>query len=74
MQNSVYLGRSRVCAGLFSLLLTSVVVLVAPVAGLFGMIAIGIEEYLVALALGFAIIPIVELGKMIHRIADKRHS
>ena len=60
-------------AGLFSLLLTSVVVLIAPVAGLFGMIAIGLEEYLVAMALGFSIIPIVEIFKIFHRMIDKKH-
>lgn len=32
------------------------------------------SEDLVALALGFTIIPIVELGKIIHRIADKKHA
>ena len=59
-------------AGLLSLLLTSVVVLIAPVAELFGMIAIDWQEYLVATALGFTIIPIVEIVKIFHRIVDKR--
>ena len=60
-------------AGLLSLVLTSVVVLIGPVAGIFGMIAIGWQEYLVAMALGFSIIPIVELCKVFHRIIDKKH-
>ena len=59
-------------AGLLSLILTSVVVLIAPVAEIFGMVAIGLEEYLVAMALGFSIIPMVEIGKIFSRIIDKK--
>ncbi len=61
-------------AGLLSLILTSVVVLIEPIANVFGMVAIGWEEYLVAMVLGFAIIPIVELCKIIHRAIDKKHA
>jgi Ca2+-transporting ATPase len=60
-------------AGVLSLILTSVVVLIDPIAKIFGMTAIGWEEYLVAMALGFSIIPIVELIKIIHRAVDKRN-
>jgi len=59
-------------AGLLSLILTSVVVLIAPIAEVFGMVAIGWQEYLVAMALGFAIIPIVEIIKIFHRAVDKK--
>ena len=59
-------------AGLLSLVLTTVVVLIPPVAALFGMVAIGIEEFAIALALGFSIIPLVELVKLIHRIIDRK--
>ena len=59
-------------AGILSLLLTSVVVLVAPVANLFSMVAIGWQEYLIAMALGFCIIPLVEIVKLVHRIIDKK--
>ena len=59
-------------AGVLSLILTSVVVLVAPIANIFGMVAIGWQEYLVAMALGFCIIPLVEIVKLIHRIIDKK--
>ncbi len=69
-------------AGLLSLVLTSVVVLVPPItisgvinnfsiAGMFGMVNIGWEEYIVAMALGFSIIPIVEIVKLIQRIVKK---
>ncbi len=61
-------------AGALSLILTSVVVLIEPIANVFGMVAIGWEEYLVAMALGFAIIPIVEIAKIIHRAVDKKHA
>ena len=59
-------------AGLLSLILTSVVVLIAPIAEIFSMTAIGWKEYLVAMALGFSIIPIVEIAKIFTRIADKK--
>ena len=59
-------------AGILSLLLTSVVVLIQPIAEVFSMTAIGWEEYLVALGLGFCIIPLVEIGKIFSRIADKK--
>ena len=59
-------------AGILSLILTSVVVLIEPIANLFSMVAIGWEEYLVAMALGFCIIPLVEIVKLVHRIIDKK--
>jgi Ca2+-transporting ATPase len=59
-------------AGILSLILTSVVVLIEPVANLFSMVAIGWQEYLVAMALGFCIIPLVEIVKLVHRIIDKK--
>jgi len=61
-------------AGILSLALTSVVVLIAPIANVFGMVAIGIEEYAIAMGLGFAIIPIVEFIKIFSRIIDKKKS
>ena len=59
-------------AGALSLVLTSAVVLVEPIAKLFGMTAIGLEEYLVAVALGLLIIPIVEVIKIFSRMIDKK--
>ena len=59
-------------AGALSLLLTSVVVLIAPIAEVFGMVAIGIEEYAVAMALGFSIIPMVEIAKLFGRLFAKK--
>jgi Ca2+-transporting ATPase len=59
-------------AGALSLLLTSLVVLINPIASLFGMVGIGFVEYIVAMALGFAIIPLVEAVKFVHRMIDKK--
>ena len=59
-------------AGLLSLILTSLVVLIEPVAKLFGMVAIGWQEYLIAMGLGLCIIPIVEVVKLVHRLIDKK--
>ncbi len=59
-------------AGLLSLLLTSLVVLIPQVASIFGMVGIGIDEYFIALGLGFAIIPIVEIIKLIQRLVHKK--
>ena len=58
-------------AGLLSLILTSLVVLIAPIANIFGMVAIGIDEYLIAMGLGLCIIPIVEIVKLVHRLIDR---
>ena len=51
-------------AASLSLILTSIVVLIQPIAGIFGMVAIGFNEYIVSVALGFIIIPLVELVKI----------
>ena len=59
-------------AGILSLLLTSVVVLIDPIAKVFGMVGIGWEEYLIAMGLGFTIIPMVEIVKLVHRMIDKK--
>ena len=59
-------------AGILSLLLTSVVVLIDPVAKVFSMTAIDAKEYFVAMGLGFLIIPLVEIVKLVHRLIDKK--
>ena len=59
-------------AGILSLALTSVVVLVEPIATIFGMTAISWAEYGIALGLGFSIIPMVEIGKIFSRMIDKK--
>ena len=59
-------------AGILSLILTSVVVLIEPIAQVFDMTAIGAVEYFVAMGLGFLIIPLVELVKFVHRLIDSK--
>ncbi|MBR2474904.1 MAG: calcium-translocating P-type ATPase, PMCA-type [Clostridia bacterium] len=59
-------------AGLLSLALTSLVVLVPPIAKVFGMVALGGWEFLIALGLGFCIIPLVETVKFFHRLIDRK--
>ncbi len=59
-------------AGILSLLLTSVVVLVDPIAQVFGMVGIGLDEYLIAMGLAITIIPLVEIFKIFHRLSDKK--
>ena len=61
-------------AGILSLLLTSVVVLVPGIADVFEMAAIDWKEYLIAMALGACIIPLVEIVKLVHRIIDKKRA
>ncbi len=58
-------------AGLLSLLLTTVVVLIPGIANVFGMVAISWKEYVVAMMLGFTIIPMVEIVKWIQRLIHK---
>ncbi len=59
-------------AGLLSLVLTSVVVLIEPVAKAFSMTPIDAAEYFIAMGLGLCIIPLVEIVKLVHRIIDKK--
>ena len=59
-------------AGLLSLLLTSVVVLIPGIATAFKMTAISWQEYLIAMALGFCIVPLVEIVKLVHRVIDRK--
>ena len=61
-------------AGVLSLLLTSIVVLIPAVAELFSMTAIDAKEYFIAMALGFTIIPLVEIVKLVHRMIDRKHA
>lgn len=58
-------------AGVLSALLTSLVVLIDPIANIFGMVALGGKEFIISIALGFTIIPLVELVKLITRITKK---
>ena len=58
-------------AGILSALLTSLVVLIDPIANIFGMVALGGKEFIISIALGFSIIPLVELVKLITRINKK---
>lgn len=57
---------------LMSLLMTTVVIYVPFLANAFDFQTIDLMEYAVALALAFAIIPLVEIVKVIERAVDKR--
>ena len=58
-------------AMLGSLLLTTLVIEVRPIANAFGFTPIGWEEYGIALVLAFLVIPIVEIVKLIQRKVNK---
>ncbi len=55
-----------------SLLLTTAVLEIPFLANAFGFTPIGLTEYAVALALGFLVIPIVEIVKFFQRLAAKK--
>lgn len=57
---------------LMSLLMTTIVIYVPFLANAFDFQTIDLMEYAVALALAFAIIPLVEIVKAIERVVDKR--
>ncbi len=57
-------------AGALSLLLTTLVIEVPFLANVFDLCNLTIREYGIALALAFAIIPLVEIVKLVHRIVD----
>ena len=59
-------------AMLGSLVLTTVVLEVPPIAAAFGFTPVGLTEYLVALGLALLVLPIVELVKALQRAAARR--
>ncbi len=61
-------------AGVLSLILTTVVIEVPFLAEVFELAHLSLTEYGIALALGFIIIPAVELVKLVHRQLDKKKS
>ena len=58
-------------AGIGSLVATTLVCEIPFLANAFGFASVGISEYLIALALGFVVIPVVELVKLIQRKVAK---
>ncbi len=59
-------------AGVLSFLLTTAVVEIDFLSNVFGLAHLAIDEYLIALGLAVLTIPVVELVKLIVRIADKK--
>jgi len=66
-------GQNKVlwAAMLGSLLLTTVVIEVGPIARAFGFTPIGLTEYAISMGLAFLVIPVVEIVKAIQRAASK---
>jgi Ca2+-transporting ATPase len=54
-----------------SLLLTTVVIEVGPIARAFGFTPIGLQEYGISMAMAFLVIPVVEIVKAIQRAIKK---
>ena len=65
-QNKVLIG-----AGIVALIATTLVCEVPFLAGAFGFTAVTLTEYLIAIALGVLVIPIVEITKLIQRKRNK---
>jgi Ca2+-transporting ATPase len=61
-------------AGLGSLIATTLVCEVPFLAEAFNLAPVGITEYLIALGLGFTVIPVVEAVKLIIRLIDRAKS
>lgn len=55
-----------------SFILTTTVCEVPLLANAFGLTSVGLKEYLIAIGLGFLVVPLVELLKFIRRKADKK--
>ena len=66
-------GQNKVlwAAMLGSLLLTTLVIEVGPIARAFGFTPIGLQEYGIAVGLAFLVIPVVEIVKLIQRTVSK---
>ena len=58
-------------AMLGSLLLTTLVIEVGPIASAFGFTVIGLTEYAIGMGLAFLVIPVVEIVKAIQRALKK---
>ncbi len=58
-------------AGALSLILTTLVLEIPFLANVFDLAPLTIREYGISLALAFAIIPLVEIVKLVHRLVDK---
>ena len=67
-------GHNKVlwAAMLGSLLLTTIVIEVGPVARAFGFTTIGLTEYAISMGLAFLVVPVVELVKLIQRAVSKK--
>ncbi len=59
-------------AGILAFLLTTAVIEIHFLADLFGFTPIDFKEYLIAMGLAIAIIPLVEIGKLISRLVDNK--
>ncbi len=66
-------GQNKVlwAAMLGSLLLTTIVIEVGPIASAFGFTPIGLQEYGISMAMAFLVIPVVEIVKAIQRACKK---
>ena len=60
-------------AGIGSLVATTLVCEIPFLANAFGFASVGIGEYLIAIALGLVVIPVVEIIKLIQRKVSKNH-
>ena len=58
-------------ASIGSLIATTIVCEVPFLANAFGFASVGVGEYLIAIALGLVVIPVVELVKLIQRKSSK---
>jgi len=58
-------------AGIGSLVATTLVCEISVIADAFGFVSVGISEYLIAIALGLIVIPVVETVKLIQRKISK---
>ena len=54
-------------AGIGSFIATTLVCEIPFLANAFGFVRVGISEYMIAIALGFIVIPVVELVKLVQR-------
>ena len=65
-------NKALIWACIASLVCTTIVIEVGPLARAFGFEQIDLKEYAVALGLAFAVIPIVEIVKLLQRLYNKK--
>ena len=78
LKNSIFSikGQNKMLwlAGCVSFVLSTILVTVKPIAEVFSLMKLSIEQYFIAIGIAFMVIPVVEIVKLICRIVKKKNN